>query len=497
MTAAMTARPHQSLPKQCPGWADLKAAYRLLSNPAVDPQALQQPHRQHVRERCAQLPVVLCVQDTSDLDFTGRTGIKHLGKTGNGRGRGILQHTALAVRPDDGVVLGVLHQSWHARVEQPKGETRAQRRARWRESQVWADTVAAVAAVGAVGAAGAAPGGGCRLIHVGDRHSDVWETFEAVEAAGPGVGFVVRAMHDRRLETSDADKGGGGGGGDGDGGGGGDEDDDEDAAVAALWPTLQARPVAATFSVDVGAQRNGRGTLTRVARRATVSVRFAPVTLAPPAYRGRATPPRPLWAVYVREDEPPPGVTEPLEWMLLTDEPLADAADALRVVGYYQRRWVIEEFHRVEKEGCRLEQTQLDDAADVARLAAVTAVLAVRLLQLRDAARADAQAADAQPADAQAAEAQAAEAQASGADTPAALATVAPPSWIAVVATLARVKAAELTPTLFWRTLARRGGHIGRRSDGPPGWKTIWRGVYDVQLMAEGYEQALGQSGCG
>lgn len=465
----MTARPHQSLPKQCPGWADLKAAYRLLSNPAVDPQAVQAPHRAHVRERCAQLPVVLCVQDTSDLDFTGRSGIKHLGKTGNGSGRGILQHTALAVRPDTGGVLGVLHQSWHARVEQPKGETRAQRRARWRESQVWADTV---------GTVGAPLAEGCRLIHVGDRHSDVWETFEAVEAAGAGVGFVVRAMHDRRLETSsDADQG-------------------KDAAVAALWPTLQARPVVATFTVDVGEQRNGRGTVTRVARQATVSVRFTPVTLAAPAYRGRATQPRSLWAVYVREDEPPAGVDEPLEWMLLTDEPLADAADALRVIGYYQRRWVIEEFHRVEKEGCRLEQSQLDDAADVARLAAVTAVLAVRLLHLRDAARATPQAdADAKPADADAKPT--ADTKAANADTPAALAAVAPPSWIAVVAMLARVKAADLTPTLFWRTLARRGGHIGRRSDGPPGWNTIWRGVYDVQLMAEGYEQALGRSGCG
>lgn len=470
----MTARPHQSLPKQCAGWADLKAAYRLLSNPAVDPQAAQAPHHAHVRDLCRQLPVVLCVQDTSDLDFTGRTGIRHLGKTGNGSGRGILQHTALAVRPDTGGVLGVLHQSWHARVEQPEGETRAQRRARWRESQVWADTVAAV---------GAAPDG-CRLIHVGDRHSDVWETFEAVEAAGANVGFVVRAMHDRRLQTA----------------GGNDADADAeaeaeaDAAVAALWPTLQARPVVATFTLDVGAQRNGRGTVTRVARQATVSVRFAPVTLAPPAYRGRRAQPRRMWAVYVREDQPPADVDEPLEWMLLTDEPLADAADALRVVGYYQRRWVIEEFHRVEKEGCRLEQSQLDDAADVARLAAVTAVLAVRLLQLRDAARPATKPADvnkpaadtATPADTDA-----------NTDTPAALAAVAPPSWIAVVATLARVKAADLTPTLFWRTLARRGGHVGRRRDGPPGWKTIWRGVYDVQLLAEGYEQALGRSGCG
>lgn len=456
----MSLSPHQSLPKQCPGWADLKAAYRLLSNPAVDPHAVQGPHRARVRQLCGGHPVVLCVQDTSDLDFTSRTGIRGLGKTGNGSGRGILQHTCLAVLPDPssagpaGTVLGVLHQSWHARVEQPGGETRKQRQARWRESQVWSDTI---------GAVGRSPSG-CRFVHVGDRHGDVWETFDAADVRG--VGFVVRAMHNRRLITHHPDGGRGG------------------PDTAMLWTTLGAMPVRAQLEVAVGEQRNGRGTVKRAARSARASVRFARVTLARPNHRPDDTPPRTLWAVHVREDQPPEGVGEPLEWMLLTSEPVDTAADALRVVGYYRERWVIEEFHRVEKEGCRLEHSQLDDAADVARLAAVVAVVATRLLQLRDSARA----AQADPA---------------AADTPAALAAAGTPaSWVTVVAELAGVEPGQLTPTLFWRTLARRGGHIGRKSDGPPGWKTIWRGFYDVQLLVEGMGLATQRAtrsadGCG
>jgi hypothetical protein len=71
-----------------------------------------------------------------------------------------------------------------------------------------------------------------------------------------------------------------------------------------------------------------------------------------------------------------------------------------------------------------------------------------------------------------------------------------------VVAKLAGVEPAQLTPTLFWRTLARQGGHLGRKSDGPPGWKTIWRGFYDIQLMVAGMELATqqparGSDGCG
>jgi len=83
------------------------------------------------------------------------------------------------------------------------------------------------------------------------------------------------------------------------------------------------------------------------------------------------------------------------------------------------------------------------------------------------------------------------------ADTPKVLAATAPASWVAVVAVIAKVDPTELTPSLFWQTLARRGGHIGRKADGPPGWKTLWRGVYDVQLLVEGYECRADRSGSG
>jgi hypothetical protein len=175
--------------------------------------------------------------------------------------------------------------------------------------------------------------------------------------------------------------------------------------------------------------------------------------------------------VHASEVDPPAG-QEPLEWMLLTSEPVECLADALTVVGWYEDRWVVEEFHRAEKEGCRLEATQLDDAADVARLASIVAVVAVRLLQLRDRAR---RARD-DPSQ----------------DTPDALRSSAPRTWISVVARLAGVAPHDLTPTLFYRAIAKRGGHLGRTGDGPPGWKTLWRGWQDISLLVAGVELALG-----
>lgn len=58
--------------------------------------------------------------------------------------------------------------------------------------------------------------------------------------------------------------------------------------------------------------------------------------------------------------------------------------DVLRVIGWYRRRWLIEDFHKAQKTGCRLEETQLEDQAASIRLAAITALSAVRLLQLRE-----------------------------------------------------------------------------------------------------------------
>ena len=82
----MAAAPGSSLPHQCGSWADLKAAYRLLSNEDVDPQAIQHPHRRLTFGVCAEHPLVLCVQDDTQLAFSTRINISGLGKLGNGLG---------------------------------------------------------------------------------------------------------------------------------------------------------------------------------------------------------------------------------------------------------------------------------------------------------------------------------------------------------------------------------------------------------------------------
>lgn len=407
-----------SLLKQTATWGDLKAAYRLLSNPEVTPGAIQTPHREHVRRQCVGRGLVLVVQDSSDLDFSHRPGTKNLGLLNRGDYKGLLQHTTLAVTPA-GELLGILDQGWVRRKKLVGEETRTQRKGRWRESLLWPDSVRAV---------GPAPEG-CRFMLVADSGADCFQTMRACD--DEKTGFTLRAGRDRNVEDG-ADK---------------------------LWTWAGRQDVRTDVNVEVRAQRQGgKYQPAKIARTATVSIRFGRVTLDPPLRSGET--PRTVWVVYAREDHPPQdeGV-EPIDWMLLCSEPVESVEAAREALDRYSMRWVIEEWHKALKQGCRLESSQLDDGADIERLAAVLSVVAVRLMQVRDLA------------------------DGPDKDDPKALNGTVPEIWIKVVSVISKVPREEMTPRRFWLAVARKGGFLGRKSDGRPGWKTVFQGWYDFSQM--------------
>ena len=406
----MMRQPDQSLPKQCPQWSDLKAAYRLLSNERIDPRAIGEPHRQRTRSCCSDHPVVFCVQD--DTHLGGRCDRE--------------QHTTLAVLPG-GRLLGILDQRFFKRIKVREGETRQERETRWRESTVWCDAVRGV---------GPAPEG-CRFIHVADRAADDLNLMDCCDEYG--VGFVIRARHDRCVNDRQSK----------------------------LRAELHAQTPCGVMTLRIGTQRDDRGRITRRGREATVAIRFAELELSPPWNHPGGHEPRLVRVVSLREDDPPADVDR-IDWTILTNEPIGDVEAAKRIVKIYENRWVIEEWHRALKEGCRLKSSQLDHPDDHLRLAATLSVIAVRLLQLRDLA---------DPAHPEA-------------QRPEALARWAPATWIRVVASLAQCRPDDLTPAAFFLTIAKRGGYLNRKRDPRPGWKVLWRGWSDVSLIVEGAELA-------
>lgn len=422
----MAQAPDQSLPQQNKEWGELLGAYRFLHNAKTTPDRIQSVHRALVRQDCQTRSLVLALQDTSELDFTGRA-VEGLGPIGDGHGQGLLQHSTLAVDPR-GRLLGALQQIWRLRVPTPEGETRAQRLRRPRESDLWPDSVHAVGSLGAA----------TRLIHITDRGGDGFGTMMACLAL-ENVGFLIRAQHDRCVNDG-TDK---------------------------LWSFLDRQPVVGHRDVPI---EHSAGHERRIAR---VSIRFAKVRLDPPKQDPRFQEPLDVWAVYAREERPPDGV-EPIEWMLLTSEAVHTLDDAGERIDWYGLRWIVEEFHKAEKSGCRLERVQLKTASAITNWAALVAVMAVRLIQLRDMA--------------QEAVSDTTDDASSPAHRPETLRAVVPRSWVFVVAKLAKCEWVELTPRCFWLTLAKRGGYLARSNDGPPGWSTIWRGWHEIMLMVQGFE---------
>ena len=118
-----------------------------------------------------------------------------------------------------------------------------------------------------------------------------------------------------------------------------------------------------------------------------VQLAFGPVTILPPRLEKRyGTDPLSLWAIRVWEEQPPAG-EESVEWLLLTSVPTTTLEQAWERVGWYECRWVVEDYHQCLKTGCRIEARQMHTVDRFLRLLGLLSPLAVRLLQLHDLSR--------------------------------------------------------------------------------------------------------------
>jgi len=115
--------PLGSLPAHMHTWKETKALYRWLDEPDVTFTALMQPHVQQTREQATSAPVVLLVQDTTDIDLSHRHKISGVGQIGNERGRGFFVQTVLAVRPQTREVLGCMAKATLCAHSRSRGRT--------------------------------------------------------------------------------------------------------------------------------------------------------------------------------------------------------------------------------------------------------------------------------------------------------------------------------------------------------------------------------------
>jgi hypothetical protein len=418
--AHIAQRSEQSFP-QIFDWNALRGFYGLCHREEATLPALQQPHWDLTRQLMRRHPLVLVVHDTTQLDFTSHAALQGTGPIGEGHARGFLQHNSLAIVPQPRQVLGLAYQQFKVRQPAPAGETSAQRKRRQRESDLWLEGIKA----------SGAPAGSC-WVDVGDAGCDIYEAMVAARQAEHP--FLFRVSQERLVLLSPQPRG----------------------HEVQLISYARSLPSQGQDMVEIPS-RGGRP-----ARTAVVHLAAAPVWVpAPTEVRQRWQQPiLAAWVIRVWEVNPPAGVQEPLEWVLLCSVPTQTLADINERRTWYRCRWLAEVFHDIEKNGCLEEDRRFETAESMAACLAVLSVVAVRVFQLRCALQTQPEA----PAE-----------------------RVATASERAVIQRFLGHKRKGLTVREFVRGVGRLGGFLGRTGDGEPGVRSLWRGYQRLQDMVLGF----------
>jgi len=266
---------------------------------------------------------------------------------------------------------------------------------------------------------------GRSVVMVADREADIYDLFALPRRAGSEL--LIRAEHNRRVN----DKG-------------------------YLWQTVQQAPVVGQYTLTLQRKED------MPAREAIMSVRFTPVMVQPPSNRrGRSELPEVAINLVLAQEEAAPTGVKPVQWLLLTTLPVITFSDALRCIRWYSYRWLIERYHFVLKSGCAVEELQLETAERLESALATYCIVAWRLLWLTYEARRSPEASCASVLKAH--------------------------EWQALYCTIHQTPVPPAEPPTLQqavRWIAQLGGFLGRKSDGQPGVKTIWRGLRRLHDIA-------------
>jgi hypothetical protein len=363
--AQLAARPTASIPAACGGRAEMEAAYRLFDNDNVTFDNILHSHQAATRRRIASQPLVVLVQDTTEVDLTRpEQQVRGAGPLSEGGRVGALLHLLHAFTPD-GTPLGTVHAAAWARPATPPRRQSLTQAERWatpleeKESYRWV-----VALRHARAEAQCQPQ--TRIVCVADSEADIYELLAEGMSEPRTAEWVVRACQNRALQSDDGVAG---------------------AAAVYLREQLLAQPVLFTKTINVrgrkakvNCSKRGREQ-PRASRKAEVEVRASRITLRPPWRRGHKLAAVSVNVVMVREPQPPAGDV-PVEWLLLTSLPIDDVERVRQVIACYCVRWMVEVFFRTLKSGCRAEERRFEHLDRQLRCLAVYLIVAWRTLYI-------------------------------------------------------------------------------------------------------------------
>jgi hypothetical protein len=254
-------------------------------------------------------------------------------------------------------------------------------------------------------------------VTVGDREADIYQLFK--KASDLKEQLLIRAIHNRCITGE----------------------------YHLLFDQISNVPEMGQCLVDIPRKPEQNS----APRQAKLSIRYCPVNVCT-AKTEKSGESIKLYAIYAQEIETPKG-EEPIEWLLLSTIPVTNMPEALQKIEWYRERWKIERFHFTLKSGCRIEELQLETSERLINAILLYSIIAWRLLWLTYQARL----------------------------TPYQSCEIIleTDEWRALYCVVNKTKVPpDVSPTLYEavRMMAKLGGFLGRKHDGEPGVKVLWRG---------------------
>jgi hypothetical protein len=328
LVESLSAKPTASIPQACGDWADTMAAYRFFGNEEVEWSDILAPHIESSVARMATHEVVLCIQDTTELDFNGQTA-SGLGPLSYEAQRGMYAHPTYAVSTSR-EPLGVLDAwMWARELRDAHGS-----RPGLKESLRWIEGYERLAEM-------AAQLPTTRLVYLADREADIMALMVRARDLGTPVDWLLRSKHNRTL--SEGDK---------------------------LWSRVTQGEAVGEIRFTLASRQGQRA-------REVVQQVWAQTLQLPDGSGGfvQAT------CIVAKETDPSAG-DKPIEWRLLTNLPVENLEQAARMIDWYRSRWEIEMFFHVLKNGCRIEALQLGHVDRIERALVLYMVVAWRIARL-------------------------------------------------------------------------------------------------------------------
>lgn len=418
-------KPSVSIPAACKDWADTMGTYRFLQNDSVTSESILEPHYDATLTRIKAYPVVLMIQDTTELDYTGKNDISNLGTLTYDNRKGLLLHPMLAITPDR-VSLGVVDAKFlreNYEVAKTAKPYHYQIPLEQKESYRWLQGYRLCSQI-------AQQTPDTMIVNVADRESDIYEIYEQAQPCDNKAEWIIRSSQNRRLDGAV---------------------DSSRKGVVKLWDSVEYAPSLGQVEFTLPKSHD------RKDKKVTATIKAKRVTLYPPNRTGKKLAAVTVYVVKLKEINPPQD-QEPIEWILLTSIAVHTLKEAITIVQWYCCRWQIEIYFRILKSGCKVEALQLEDASRIKPAVSLYMIIAWRIFYCLMLGR-------------------------NYPNFPCDL-VFDEDEWQSVYVIVTGKQPPSPAPSLgeMIEIIAKLGGYLGRKHDGPPGPKTLWIGF---QRMAD------------